>query len=460
MAPRNTTRLKIAAALAIAGSAALGTSLHAQSADALIDKLVEKGILNVNEANQLREESDKEFSKAYSAKSGMPEWVTALKINGDFRGRVEHFSADDSLFTSRTRFRYRARVGITATLAEDFEVGVRLTSADVSNGLGGNPISANSTFQNGATRKAVYFDAAYAKWNPIHNGTWNASTVIGKMDNQFLVSPMVFDPDYQPEGAAAQIAYSINDTQSIRAIGAYYALNELNQISLPGVVSPSHDPSLFGGQMLWESKWSKKLESTVGVGVFALGSKDNLDNAATLPNVNDGNTRNGAGQLIYNYNPVVVSGAVVYKLDSFPMYDGAFPIKLGGEYMNNPGAPTQNVGYNAGVTFGKSGEKGKWEISYRYQVLGADAWYEEVVDDDNGAFYQKALGGSGFANAVGGFGYRGGTNVKGHLVTMRYSITDSLTFVFTYYLNTLVLPNPAGSTSAAGHFMADLSWKF
>ena len=135
-------------------------------------------------------------------------------------------------------------------------------------------------------------------------------------------------------------------------------------------------------------------------------------------------------------------------------------MKLAGEYMDNPGAPTQNIGYNAGITLGKSGEKGKWELSYRYQMLGADAWYEEVVDDDNGAFYQKALGGSGFSNAVGGFGYRGGTNVKGHLVVMRYSITDSLTFVFTYYLNSLVQPNPAGSTSTAAHFMADLSWKF
>ena len=460
MATPTQKMLRFAVLLAIAGSATLAPRLQAQSSDALIDKLVEKGILNVNEANQLREESDKDFNKAYSAKNGMPEWVTALKINGDFRGRVEHFNADDSLFTSRTRFRYRARIGITATLAEDFEVGVRLTSADVSNGLGGNPISANSTLQNGATRKAVYFDTAYAKWNPIHNGTWNTMLTLGKMDSQFQVSPMVFDADYQPEGAQAQIAYTINDQHTVRAIGAYFALNELNQINVPTVVSPSHDPALLGGQMLFESKWSKKLESTFGIGVFALGSKDNLDNAATLPNVNDGNTRNGAGQLVNNYNPVVASGSVVYKLDSFPMYDGAFPVKLAGEYMDNPGAPTQNIGYNAGITLGKSGEKGKWELSYRYQMLGADAWYEEVVDDDNGAFYQKALGGSGFSNAVGGFGYRGGTNVKGHLVVMRYSITDSLTFVFTYYLNSLVQPNPAGSTSTAAHFMADLSWKF
>ena len=42
-------------------SAAAG-SLHAQSADALIDKLVEKGILSVKEANDLRNEADKDLT--------------------------------------------------------------------------------------------------------------------------------------------------------------------------------------------------------------------------------------------------------------------------------------------------------------------------------------------------------------------------------------------------------------
>lgn len=42
---------------------ALGTTAHAQSADALIDKLVEKGVLTVKEANELREEADKGFNQ-------------------------------------------------------------------------------------------------------------------------------------------------------------------------------------------------------------------------------------------------------------------------------------------------------------------------------------------------------------------------------------------------------------
>ncbi|HTH45931.1 MAG TPA: putative porin [Candidatus Limnocylindria bacterium] len=474
MAKSNHTTLpRLVLLAALWGSASGLQSLHAQSADALIDKLVEKGILNVDEANGLREETDKDFAKSFSAKTGMPDWVTAFKINGDFRGRFEHFNSDNDLFTSRTRYRYRVRLGFTVVMADDFEVGLRLASADAASGFtAGNPLSANTTFQDGATRKGVYFDTAYAKWTPIHNGVWAAGVTVGKMDSQFQVSNMVFDADYQPEGAQAFVSYQLNEKNSFKAIGGFFALDELNQIdrgAAPvGPNAPSHDPFLTGGQLVWEAKWTPKLESMFGLGVFSLNNKDNLYIPQTgnpiVPLVNDGNTRiasKGAYQLAYNYNPIVADGAIVYKLDSFPLYNGAFPIKFMGEYMNNPGAPSNNTGYRAGVTFGKAGEKGHWEISYRYQCLEADAWYDELVDDDNGAFYQTAATFSGYYNAVtGGPGWRGGTNIKGHFVQFQYSVTDSLTFVFSYYLNTLVQPNPVGSTSAAGHFMADLTWKF
>src|ERR1700704_725311 len=97
-------------------SASLINSARGQTADALIDKLVEKGILTVKEANQLREESDKGFSTSYSVKSGMSDWVTALKFNGDVRGRYEGFYNSDPTFQDRNRMRYRLRFGAVATL--------------------------------------------------------------------------------------------------------------------------------------------------------------------------------------------------------------------------------------------------------------------------------------------------------------------------------------------------------
>src|SRR5688572_6281349 len=120
-------------------SSLLITTGHAQSADALIDKLVEKGILSSREAQDLREETEKGFNAAYAVKSGMPDWVTGMRINGDLRARGDIFFADNPAFIDRTRFRYRARLGFTAVIQDNFEVGLRLATG----AIGANPISRN-----------------------------------------------------------------------------------------------------------------------------------------------------------------------------------------------------------------------------------------------------------------------------------------------------------------------------
>ena len=121
--------------------------------------------------------------------------------------------------------------------------------------------------------------------------------------------------------------------------------------------------------------------------------------------------------------------------------------------MNNPAAAHNNEGWWGGVTFGKSGKKGTWDLSYRYQRLEADAWWDQIVDDDNIAVFPTSL----IAGTAAG-----GTNIKGHLVKFNYSIFDSLTFTVTCYINELINNNtgfPTAKTDAV-HAMADLMWKF
>ena len=436
-----------------------GPQAPAQSVDALLDKLVDKGILTVREANDLKQESDKNFTAALQTKTGLPDWVTSPQFHGDLRGRVDQISSDNLAWTDRARYRYRARLGVTATLWDDFEVGLRLTSGDPSGSQGGNPLSNNSTLQWNGSKKFLWLDLAYAKWTAIHNGDWTLSGTIGKMENPFQTPYMVFDPDYMPEGASLQLAYSPSSSRTLKLNAAAFVLGEISRLG--GGYSPSRDPLLGGAQLLWEARWSPKIESSVSVSAYGISGVHNLDNAL-VPNVNDGNTRNASGQLVYIYNPIVGGGSLTYKLASFPFYAGEFPIKVGGEFMNNPGAPNRNSGYWAGATFGKSGKKKTWDGSYRYQRLEADAWYEELVDDDNGAFYQAAAANTGFTSSSNpsGFGWRAGTNVKGHFIKANYSFTDYLTFTFSYYLNDLIDPNPKGSISQSSHLMADVMLKF
>ena len=158
---KNNKYTALAGALALA---AMGTTAQAQSSDALIDKLVDKGILTVKEANGLREEADKDFNKALQSKNGTPDWVTGLKLSGDIRLRYDGISFDHENGGpgvagqgDRNRLRYRLRVGVTASLMDNFEVGMRLTSAENkstgNNGMG-DPISGNDTLTSNASKKA------------------------------------------------------------------------------------------------------------------------------------------------------------------------------------------------------------------------------------------------------------------------------------------------------------------
>ena len=449
--------------------ASLATQARAQSSDALIDKLVDKGILTVNEAKDLREQADNDFKTAFQTKTGMPDWVTGYKFSGDVRGRYEQFSGDNSAMIDRTRLRYRVRFGVAVNMFDNLEAGLRLSSAD-SKGVGsqssaGNAVSGNSTMQDNFTKKGIYVDAAYGKWTAINSGGWLLAATVGKMDNPFQFTPMVFDPDITPEGAALTGGYAINDKHSIAFAGAAFVMDE--------ETSTTHDPFMYGGQVLWNAKWTPKWASTLGVGAFQIVSPEQL-NTATVPYVNQGNTRypatianqpTYAGAPVYNFTPIIADASVTYTLDSFPLYAGAFPIKFTGEFMNNPGAPQNNNAYWVGVTLGKSGTKKTWDVSYRYEYLEGDAWYDQLVDDDNGAFYSTTIYPTSH-NPNSSIGYFGGTNVKGHLIKVNYSFTDSFTFTASLFLNDLInLPQQQVSpkvnlSSGAFHLMADLMWKF
>lgn len=440
---RGTFGLGVLAALAVAPQS------NAQTQDALLDKLVSKGVLTQDEAKDLREEADEGFKKSYQAKSGMPDWVTAMRFNGDFRGRYEGFFTDK--MADRNRWRYRLRFGFTATMLDNFEVGFRLGSGDASAGGGLiDPISNNQTLENNASKKGVYIDLAYGKWSPINNANWQVSLVGGKMENPFVFSDILFDHDYTPEGAAVQVKYTVNDQHAFRLISGAFVLDEIG--------GSSKDPFMAGAQARLDSTWDAKqrIQSSIGVGVFVINHDEGLTNGA-VPNINYGNSRSlfAGNPLREGFNPIVLDGSLTYSLDSFPMYPTKFPIKLAGDYIHNPAAGSDRDGYSVGLTLGKSGKKKTWELSYRWKELQANSWYEEFTDSDSGAYYKATDAASGL-----GAGYRSGTNIRGHVVKASYSPYDAFTFGITYANLEAIHENPIGSGSSIGRLQIDAIWKF
>lgn len=440
---------KIAAG--IIASAAVVTSSHGQSADALLQVLVKKGILSDQEAEDLRTDLARE-NKEVNKLQVPGKNTTAIQLYGDFRGRYETFMSDEDAFNERNRFRYRLRVGATATFRDSFEVGFRLTTSDPVGGFGGDPISGNSSFRDNGSKKFVYIDQAYGRWivlnpaNPHQSRNWSGNVTVGKMENPFVISDLLFDGDYTPEGAATQWAYTTDDASHT------FGLN-MGAFILDELQTSSRDPFLLGAQIRVDSVWSEvnvfpKLQSSVGLAVLSISRTDSLT-TGNIPDVNRGNTRDATTAPAYNFNPIVADGSFTYTLEKFPFYAGNFPMSIAGEYVYNPGAPTRNQAFAAGVTVGKTGKKGSWQMSYRYRFQESDSWFEEFVESDFGAFY-----------GVGPAGYFAGTNTKGHVFRIGYSPYDSITLNASYFLAE-VIDNPSpGTESELGRLQVDAVWKF
>ncbi|MFN7138654.1 MAG: putative porin [Limisphaerales bacterium] len=433
--------------VALAAILLVGNShCEAQSSDALINKLIEKGILTSQEAKELREQADQDFKEAYSARSGMPEWVSALKFNGDLRLRYENIHVDDPTFPDRNRFRYRLRFGATASLTDNFEIGLRLISGETARGNFStlNPISGNATLGDNASKKLIGIDLAYVQWEPIESSDWNLTLSGGKIRNPFTSSEMLFDNDYTPEGLSQQLSYQLNKEHTLQ-------LN-LGQFILDELAETSNDPYLLGAQVRWDAEWSSRWNSSLGLAAFSIQGQESLT-SANVPDQNSGNTRRADGSLVREFHPVYGDVSVTHSLESFPLYNGSFPIKFLGDVIYNPGSPTENMAYSIGATFGRANKRRTWELSYRWLYQEADSWYEELVNSDLAAFYQVA--------PVGGRrGLGSGTNIRGHVIRGAYAPMDYLTLRITYSLMEAIIETPATSNSESGRLQVDAMWRF
>src|SRR5690606_30035411 len=147
--------------------------------------------------------------------------------------------------------------------------------------------------------------------------------------NPFSFSEMIFDGDYTPEGFSEQFSYKFNDEHLLKLNLGQFVLDELG--------SSHRDAYMVGAQARLDSTWNTKWQSTFGLGGLSILNPRSLTSTA-VPNINLGNTRTAAGVLVNDFNLMTVDAAVVYNFDSFPFYEGVFPIKFGGEYIHNFGA--------------------------------------------------------------------------------------------------------------------------
>ena len=385
--------------------------------NSLIDKLVEKNILSLEEAGALVDSAKNENKKQAVE---IPEWIGKMKFSGDLRLRHDTQWRDegDDKYT-RNRERFRLRFGFKTKPTKTTEVGVRLASGS------GFQNTTNQSADEHARGKNIFIDRAYLTWKP--------SSFIeitgGKQKNSLFTSPLVWDSDVSPEGITERFNTKVADSVKLFANFGQWFLEELNMkdtdrdavlllYQLGSEIKASDNVSIqiagtyYDFLNLDELKWNDGVLSDKDefLGYNNKHSQQMIfDNKEKLLN-EFGCWEIGAKVKIKKVLPVPVSIFATYLVNEEADMDklvekGVDPGDSDPADLMAYGGDDRDNGWLAGVALGSKKKKGDWYMKYFYQKLEDYAFPAVFVDSDF---------------------HGGGTNNKGHYVQGVYCLADNI----------------------------------
>jgi hypothetical protein len=444
-------------AMALSSSAA-----RAQDAGALLDLLVKKKIITDQEAEEVRSELTREVATTSAGKWKLSAPINEIELYGDIRVRYEQrqgTTADvvpgnpgpnDTL--KRSRERYRLRLGLRGTLADDWFFGLRIETST-------NPRSTNVTFGDdagpfGKASDALGLGQAYFGYSGIRD----VRLTVGKMPNPLVTTLMVWDADINPEGMAQQWKHSYNlnfgggtttaavqsyskdGKNAVAAVEAepfkvkldlfvnlaqflYDDVNPENPLGARSVSSgrlvPNSDSWLLAWQVGARLNFPKNvyfqvapvLYTYTGNGdsfnSFFVGGQQGLTNTASMAT-----------------NQVGTNSLMVLEVPAeFGFKIGELPFRIFGDFAVNfdaadraiaaghPEAQDERYAYQIGVGLGQLKAKHDWQLQAFWQHTEQYALDPNLVDSD---FFDSRV------------------NIEGVVVQGGYAITDAVTFNLSY----------------------------
>jgi hypothetical protein len=447
---------------ALAAVVACGPAAFGQGNDAVLDLLVKKGIISQREANDVREQADAQMAQAVevNSKVKVPSFLSSLEWSGDLRLRSElfmfeeedsDFPGDNRVFAhtdDRLRFRYRARVGVVATLQDWAKVGVRLAS-----GNDNDPVSTNQSFTDTFSKKPIWFDLAYVTLTP-PSFDWFSVTG-GKMNNVIwqptFASPLEYDFDVNPEGLAQQINYKLGDKQQYTIFGNFA------ELILDEVGGDVHDVYMYELQAGMEAKLDRFKYKLAG-GFYLTDHLNEMAQPGYVLGAQSASPNRG------NYGIPLANAAQRQYLDEFQVAYGRAELSylfreekflgtkqlftLSGEYIRNisdrwekdatierdyygfriPDSDQVN-GWTVQAQFGEAKKQGEWMLAYQYKYLEADATWDAITDSDWG---------------------NGGTDRRGHVWWFAYNVRDWWQLSFKALLTDKISDRPNSQNNTRG----------
>ena len=445
------------------GMALSSVTAHAQDAGALLDLLVKKKIITDQEAEEVRGELTREVATTAAGKWKLSAPINEVELYGDMRVRYEQrqgTTADvvpgspgpnDTL--KRSRERYRLRLGLRGTLADDWFFGLRIETST-------NPRSTNVTFGDdagpfGKASDALGVGQAYFGYSGIRD----VRLTFGKMPNPLVTTLMVWDGDINPEGLAQQWKHSYNlnfgggttSTAAVESYGkdgknavtaveaepfkvkldlfvnlaqfVYDDANPENPLGRRSVSSgrlvPNSDSWLLAWQMGARLNFPKNIYFQVApvlytytgngdsFNTFFVGGQEGLTNTASMAT-----------------NQVGTNSLMVLEVPAeFGFKIGELPFRIFSDFAVNfdaddraiaaghPEAQDERYAYQIGLGIGQLKAKHDWQLQAFWQHTEQYALDPNLVDSD---FFDSRV------------------NMEGVVVQGGYAITDAVTFNLSY----------------------------
>ena len=435
---------------------------RAQDAGALLDLLVKKKIITDQEAEEVRSELVKDVATTSAGKLKLSAPITEVELYGDARVRYEARQGEtgppstldrpnDTL--RRSRERYRLRLGLRGTLADDWFFGLRIETST-------NPRSTNVTFGDdagpfGKTSDTVGIGQAYLGYS----GFRDIRLTAGKMPNPFVNTLMVWDGDINPEGLAEQWKHTFSlsygggqttaapaeyskDGKTTAAVTSeptrmtidvfanfgqfvYDDANPENPLGARSVsggrLVPNSDAWIFGWQLGAKFNFTKttylQLAPTIynysGAGdtfnAFYSGDPDRL---AGTPAVRTARNQTGINDLLI----LDVPAEFGFNLGEIPLrIFGDLAINFEGDdraiAAGHPEAQDERYAYQIGIGIGKIKAKHDWEFKAWWQHTEQYSLDPNLVDSD---FFDSRV------------------NMEGVVLQAGYALSDAVIFNLSY----------------------------
>ncbi len=428
------SKLLATAAALFAASVAL-----AQDSGALIDLLVKKGVLNDQEAEELRSELTKDFAANTSAgKLNLGGHVAEFKLGGDVRLRhqIETQAPQNGVVSNeRTRERFRFRFNGDVLMQKGWGAGFALETASAAD-------SGNQTFQDGNNDYSIYLARAYVSYRP--NLNWNF--VGGKQKNPFYTTDMVWDGDINPQGFAEIYTHALGGKDTLELRAGQILMDDRSE-STAG--RNGRDAWLFAQQAVYTHWFGKdSIGNVVNSVVVAPGFM--IYNDSTLDGLDNETPFNGStdGLAVFTMPGEVNWMNVAGAGTSFKAYwDLAYNFEAERRVRKVYGLPNEPKDATSwlvgvGYAFGSGKVQGDYSIRLDYRSLGTGSIDPNLSDSD--------------------FAF-GRVNQEGWKLGLAYNLTDFANVNATYFYTTDKRTTQSGPVSNLDHsqiLQLDLVVKF